>query len=180
MLYLADTLCPPYLFCTTITRTRPTASRVSPAPYSVPDRPAAPRADPFASPLDQNRLLMTSAAELTAKWSTRLTEWRTLGVRVDGDKVAVEVLEDLRELVNDDVVTLAEASLLGGFSVGHLERLVRRGTIQNAGRKGRPRIRRSEIPSRPGCTLQLETSPGQLGSRRRMALAVITSTPRGD
>ena len=52
---------------------------------------------------------MPSAAELTAKWSERLNEWRALGVRIDGEKVAAEVLEDLRGLVEEDLVTIRPA-----------------------------------------------------------------------
>lgn len=38
---------------------------------------------------------MPSRTELQGKWSTRLAEWRTLGIHVNGASVASEVLEDL-------------------------------------------------------------------------------------
>ena len=63
-----------------------------------------------------------------------------------------EVLRDSRvafSIVQGQVLTLAEASARSGYSVGHLGRLVRRGTIPNAGRIGAPRIRESDLPHRP-------------------------------
>ena len=48
-----------------------------------------------------------------------------------------------------DDLTLAEAAQESGYSVDHLERLVREGKISNAGRRGKPMIRRSDLPIRP-------------------------------
>ncbi|MDB4882889.1 MAG: hypothetical protein JWL95_1655 [Gemmatimonadetes bacterium] len=114
---------------------------------------------------------MPSAAELTAKWQERLTEWRSLGVRIDGEKVAAEVLEDLRALVDDDVVTLQEASRIGGYSVDHLQRMVAAQTITNVGRKHAPRMRRADVPTKPGHRAPLLPGPqalDQLSPRRRI------------
>ena len=45
-----------------------------------------------------------------------------------------------------ELLTLAEAAEETGFSVDHLGRLLREGKILNAGRKGAPRIRRTDLP----------------------------------
>lgn len=117
-----------------------------------------------------------TGAELVAKWSERREEWRALGVHLDGEKVAAEILTDLRALTTEDTVTLAEAAAIGGYSVDHLQRLVRRRTIANAGRKHAPRLRRSDVPIKPG-----NVTPGlphlgaadQLSERRRIVADAI-------
>ena len=88
----------------------------------------------------------------------------------------VQALLESNEL---DAVTLKEASLMGGYSVDHLQREVSHGRIPNVGRRGRPRIRRCDVPKRPGHTLPENQPGGQFASRRRMALAVTTSAPEG-
>jgi hypothetical protein len=114
---------------------------------------------------------VTTPAELCAKWSARLVEWRSLGVQASGEKVAAEILDDLRALQSEDLVTLGEASRLGGYSVDHLQRLVRQGTIENVGRKHAPRLRRQDVPTKPGRSVAAlpSTSPSdQLSARRRI------------
>ena len=46
-------------------------------------------------------------------------------------------------------LTLQEASLESGYSVAHLRHLIASGELQNVGRRGRPRIRRGALPSKP-------------------------------
>lgn len=56
---------------------------------------------------------------------------------------------ELERLVNaglDEELTLTEAADLSGYSKSHLRHLVSEGEIPNAGRKGRPRIRRADLP----------------------------------
>ncbi len=45
---------------------------------------------------------------------------------------------------------IAEAALESGYSEEHLRRSVRDGSIPNAGRKSAPRIRRADVPKKPG------------------------------
>ena len=49
-----------------------------------------------------------------------------------------------------EAVTLEEATELGGYSYSHLQHLVAKGEIRNLGSKGSPRIRRCEVPVKPG------------------------------
>ena len=48
-----------------------------------------------------------------------------------------------------EVLTLQEASTASGFSVSQLSRLVEQGQLDNAGRKGAPRLRRGDLPRKP-------------------------------
>lgn len=69
-----------------------------------------------------------------------------------------------------DTVTLEEAEEIGGYSYSHLQHLVADGTIPNAGRPGAPRIRRSDVPRKPGYGSE---RPGPSGSRREWLAAAV-------
>jgi len=49
-----------------------------------------------------------------------------------------------------EVLSLTQASGESGYSSDHLRHLIKEGTIPNAGRKGSPRIRRGDLPVKPG------------------------------
>jgi hypothetical protein len=118
-------------------------------------------------------------AEVLARWESRRDEWVRLGVSVDGAKVAAEIVADLEELRHaqmSEAVTLREASLIGGYSLDHLQRCVASGQIENVGRKGRPRIRRDDVPVRPGHNLRSQADQSQLDARRRIVASVATRT----
>jgi hypothetical protein len=95
---------------------------------------------------------MTTLDELLARWRTRHIEWAKLRVFVDGEQLAAQVIADLEELesASDDILTLREASRLGGYSADRLQHLVAVGEIENVGQKQRPRIRRCDVPIKPG------------------------------
>ena len=89
--------------------------------------------------------------------------FQELGVTaVMPETILTEIEARLRkcfEALDNEELTLEEASRLGGYSVDHLRRLVNDGTVPNAGVKGRPRIRVADVPfrrQRPFAT----TSPG--------------------
>lgn len=114
-------------------------------------------------------------AELRQRWERRRDEWARFGVLLDGVKFANELVSDLEQLAEADAecITLTEAHRLGGYSVDRLQRLVAAGDIENVGRKGRPRIRRSDVPVKPGHRLPDEPDGVQLSERRRIAASVI-------
>jgi len=112
---------------------------------------------------------------LIDRWRGREEEWSRLGVAVDGAKVAAEIVGDLQTLRRahaSEAVTLREASLIGGYSLDHLQRLVAGGQVENVGRKGRPRIRRDDVPVKPGQGLRGNDDPSQLDARRRIVASV--------
>ncbi len=49
-----------------------------------------------------------------------------------------------------EAVSLEEAAEIGGFSYSRLQCLVAKGEIDNLGQKGSPRIRRCDVPIKPG------------------------------
>ena len=46
-------------------------------------------------------------------------------------------------------LTLQDAATESGYSVAHLRHLIAKGELQNVGRRGRPRVRRGALPSKP-------------------------------
>jgi hypothetical protein len=72
-----------------------------------------------------------------------------------GDDARARALEWAAECVErairaqaDERLTLAEASGRSGYSQDHLSRLMRKGKLRNAGRRGAPRIRAGDLPNR--------------------------------
>lgn len=87
------------------------------------------------------------------KWESRRREGETFKTQVDMAVVCAAVLEDIDAVVarrENDVLSLPEAARLSGYSSGHLGRLIRKGEIANAGRHCAPRIRRQDLPVKPG------------------------------
>ena len=48
-----------------------------------------------------------------------------------------------------EALTLEKAAAESGFSYSALEKLIRRGELPNLGQKGRPRVRRGDLPRKP-------------------------------
>lgn len=99
--------------------------------------------------------------------------------------VAAEVLHDLEQLQrsNDaEFVTLKEAHTIGGYSVDHLSRLIANGQLANVGHKYRPRIRRSDVPIKPGHArdrgLPIGSRSDQFDIRRRIVASALTRETR--
>jgi hypothetical protein len=65
------------------------------------------------------------------------------------ERCASQLQEALQEQ-EGELLTLTEASKESGYSADHLGRLIKDGKIPNAGRKGAPRIRRGDLPIKPG------------------------------
>jgi len=111
---------------------------------------------------------------LMAVWRSRADELAPYAApAAEAFRTAARELEgELRAC--DDAVTLSEASRLGGYSIDHLQRLVAQGTLENVGLKGRPRIRRADVPQKPGYSLRRQPSADQLSARRRIVASVST------
>lgn len=63
---------------------------------------------------------------------------------------AAELLEEALSGSSFEPLTLEEAEVAGGYTRRHLARLIRDGTIPNAGEPGSPRILRCHLPVKPG------------------------------
>lgn len=59
-------------------------------------------------------------------------------------------LEDAAKADDLDTVGLAEAAVLSGYHPDALGKMVKDGRIENLGKKHRPRIRRRDVPKKPG------------------------------
>jgi len=97
-----------------------------------------------------------SYVDFLAKWRAerdRLSRYRVL---VDPIPLLDDILQDAAAALasdQDELLTLEEARASSGYSVDHLARLVRQGTIPDLrlpGRRGRIYIRRRDLPVRPG------------------------------
>ena len=85
---------------------------------------------------------------LASEWRSEAEQFRIRGQK-DGATLIDSMADDLEQAVEacwDEALTLREAAAESGYSEEHLGRLVRSGTIPNAGRKGAPRIRRRDVP----------------------------------
>lgn len=87
-----------------------------------------------------------------------------LGTFVSGSRLLDDVLLIVAPLASapEPTYSLSDASTHTGFSAAHLGKLIRAGRIPNHGRKGSPRVKLSECPTR---------------SRRVAKLAVVEEGP---
>ena len=114
------------------------------------------------------------------KWGAEAEALRRLGAHVDGAKLIEAILADLQYLARSsdgEALTLLEASRESGYSPEHLGRLLREGTIPNAGRKNAPRILRRHLPYKPGALRGDASIPRLVGATPgQIARAVVTSS----
>jgi hypothetical protein len=96
---------------------------------------------------------MTSR-ELPSAWRDRAEVLRRYGAAEPATALEAAAAELEAALHADaaELLTLQEAALEGGYSVDHLGRLLRDHPALNAGSPGRPRIRRADLPTKPGHT----------------------------
>ena len=95
---------------------------------------------------------MNTLRALTATWRKEALTFRRYGeerLAVTCEIHADEV-EAAAAAMRIEAVSLEEAGEIGGYSYSHLQCLVARGEIENIGHKGSPRIRRCDIPMKPG------------------------------
>ncbi len=90
---------------------------------------------------------------------------------------AVRCMETALGGWKDDLLTLTEAARESGYSADHLGREIRAGRIPNAGRPHAPRIRRGELPRKPG---PLRSAPALGVSRVQIARSVVNRSQGSD
>ena len=110
-------------------------------------------------------------SELVTAWLARAEELRPYAAP------AAEAFEraaaELRAALHEEslgTVNLEEAAAISGYSADHLGRLVKDGTIPNAGRKNAPRIRRCDVPRKATAGASREPDPS-LRARSRSQVA---------
>jgi hypothetical protein len=91
--------------------------------------------------------------DLAASWRARAEQLRPYAPAAAEafERAAAELEGALREAA-DEELTLAEAAVESGYSERRIRELLADGDVPMApgGRKGRPRIRRADLPRRPG------------------------------
>lgn len=93
-------------------------------------------------------LLQRALAEIHAK-AAELRDSFGDEARARALEWAAARFEHALHRLDDEPLTLAEASLRSGYSRDHLARIIREGRVPNAGRRGSPRIRAADLPIRP-------------------------------
>lgn len=90
---------------------------------------------------------------LPDEWRARAEQMRRWGAGAEVAHVwelaAEELASAIRE-AGDEPLTLDEAARESGYSKRRLREMVAEGRVPNAGRKNAPRIRRADLPRRPG------------------------------
>ncbi|HEU4700537.1 MAG TPA: helix-turn-helix domain-containing protein [Gemmatimonadales bacterium] len=83
------------------------------------------------------------------------------------------VARKFREILSEsgeETLSITQAADISGYDAGHLRKLVQSGKIPNAGRKGKPKIRRRDLPTKPGHSPTVAPSP-YLGCASREVIA---------
>lgn len=95
---------------------------------------------------------MDALAELAQRWREEAETLRCYGAErlATAAERHADELEAAAGAARIEAVTLEEAAQIGGYSYSHLQHLVAEDTIPNVGEKGDPRIRRSDVPVKPG------------------------------
>lgn len=89
---------------------------------------------------------------------------------------AADELDDRLRQWQAEKLTAPQAAEESGYTAEYLTRLVRDGTIPNAGESGSPRIRRRHLPRKPGRHANGGTSSEQpTRSRMQVARSVVES-----
>lgn len=85
------------------------------------------------------------------KWREEEEFLRKRGLNTEGRLVRSMADDLVAEAARwlDELLTLREAAEIAGYSYSALEHLVRQGRLENAGEKGRPRVRRRSLPQKP-------------------------------
>jgi hypothetical protein len=117
--------------------------------------------------------------EFRAKWGAEADAMRRRGAVVNGAAVLDEVLADFASLTQGEaeaLLNLQHASQESGYSADHLGRLIRDGTIPNAGRPNAPKIRRGDLPRKAAGLRWAQVPRSLLGATPgQIARAVVTS-----
>ncbi len=90
--------------------------------------------------------------ELATAWREKAGELRDLALESEARAFERCASELERSLAEHDLeaLTLQRAANESGYSYGHLQRLVGEGELENVGSIGSPRVRRGDLPRKPG------------------------------
>jgi hypothetical protein len=95
---------------------------------------------------------MFSVADLPHEWRDEAAKLRRRGLEDQAlfmESLASELEDEIRT-EGDELLTIAQAAAESGYGKDSLRKLVRDGTIPNAGEPYSPHIRRRNLPRKPG------------------------------
>lgn len=118
-------------------------------------------------------------AAAAAIWRLRAEEERQLGAEAQARTLewCADQLETRAREWEDEKLTLEAAADESGYSRDHLSRLIAEEVLPNAGKKHAPRIRRRDLPRKPGHAPQAAPSAAEpVGSKTQMARSVVESS----
>lgn len=116
--------------------------------------------------------------ELANQWRERADRLRELGAEAQAKTMewCADRLEEQLRAWRNERLTLEQGAAESGYSQAHLARLVRDGTLPNAGEMNAPRIRRDDLPRKPGHAVPGgQAAEGPVASRAQMARSVVNS-----
>lgn len=100
---------------------------------------------------------------LASTWRERAVALRKFGA-ADGPATAYECaaaeLDSAIAQLTDEPLSIREAAMVSGYSSDHISRMIRGGKLANAGRVNAPRVRRGDLPIKPGRRLAGEAAAG--------------------
>ncbi len=105
--------------------------------------------DPLACARGRWRVTVT---DVLARWRGDAAVLRRRGAE-DYAALLDGCAAELEAILSDgawESVTLVEGSRASGYSVAHLRRLIAEGVLRNVSNNGRVRVRRGDLPRKPG------------------------------
>lgn len=114
---------------------------------------------------------MKSVLALFERWTAEAAQLRSRYGMEAAARLCEAHAEELREAlhsVDDELLSIPQAAAESGYSRQHLRALLAGGTVPNAGAKGRPRIRRADLPRKPNGSTR-DAEPHETPPPRRAA-----------
>lgn len=115
---------------------------------------------------------------LADQWREEAKRLRQYGAEPQAKtlEAAADELEERVAAIQQQRLTPGEAAEESGYSADHIRRLVREGKVPNAGDDSAAKIRRRDLPLKPGHRRSGgRTSNRSSGSRARVARTVVDS-----
>ncbi len=126
-----------------------------------------------------NAIVRAAVAEVREQARALREQWGA-EEQAKGAEAAVGIIERRVREAQLESLSLEQASAESGYSVDHLGRLVREGILPNAGEPYAPRIRRCDLPRKPGFNAgDGDRSTTLLGSREQIARSIVNSDNGG-
>lgn len=115
--------------------------------------------------------------QVAKEWRELSEKQRQLGAEAQARTLVwcADGLEARMEEARNVSLTLDQAAEESGYSRDHLGRLVREGEIPNAGESNAPRIRRRDLPRKPGYRAGGTSGPKPVESRSQIVRSIVES-----